>query len=72
VIEAQYIIYDTDSGASYRVRPNPDADEVDGSAGLIIEYRDDATCEWDRSFFIAPSAAPHVAEALARFFKRAA
>ena len=72
MIEANYIIYDTESGASYRVRPNPDGDALDGSHGLVIEYRDGPEDDWDKSLFIAPQAASGIAEAISRFTQKAA
>lgn len=63
MIEVNYIIHSEET--SYRVRPNPDAPETDGSAGVVIEWRDVGETTWTGYTFIAPSAAMDVARAIA-------
>lgn len=54
----------------YRVRPNPDGHMLNGSEGVVIDYRDYDTEEWRGSLFLAPEALKDVAEALADFAMR--
>lgn len=63
MIEVNYIIHSEET--SYRVRPNPDDSATDGSAGIVIEWRDAGEKEWTGYTFIAPNAAMDVARAIA-------
>lgn len=63
MIEPNYIIHGEHT--SYRVRPNPDAPEVDGSSGIVIEHRDAGETEWRSYTFIGPDEAMDVARAIA-------
>lgn len=53
----------TDTGTTYRIRPNPDAPSGD-DAGLVLEWRDDLDSGWRGYFFIAPEAVELVAKAM--------
>lgn len=64
MIEAHYLVHGEET--TYRVRPSPDGEALNGDDGVLLEWRDAGEEEWKGSFFISPQAAHYVAEAIAR------
>jgi hypothetical protein len=65
MIETQYLIHGEHT--CYRIRSNPDGEAMDGSEGLVLEWKDYDTNIWNQQFFIAPEQAEQVARAILLF-----
>ena len=64
-LEKRYHVF-TDGDTIYRVRPNPDADPSDKTAGIVIDYTDSGTINgpWHNYIYIPSEAVPHLVTAM--------
>lgn len=68
MIEVHYIVMGW--ATSYRVRPNPDGEDV-RSAGVVIEWSDDGCTTWEHGTTLSPENAEDVARSILRLMKGA-